>query len=109
MSEPCDHYFPYMKPPTDFSLPIPTFCPTCQSFYGAIPSLETEDSFRYREEIIFRATGVVDCVEEDEESFLFGIQNQLYLTSEEQIRFDEIINPILHLIFPDDSDESEDY
>jgi len=106
MSEQCDHYFPYMKPPTDFSLPMPTFCPTCQSFYGAIPSLETENAFRYREEVIFRATDLVDCVDEDQEPFLLGIQNQLYLTSEEQIRFDEIINPVLHLIFPD---ESEDY
>lgn len=106
MSEQCDHYFPYMKPPTDFSLPIPTFCPTCQSLYSAIPSLEIENTFRYREEIIFRATDLVDCVEEDEEPFLLGIQNQLYLTSEEQIRFDEIINPVLHLIFPN---ESEDY
>jgi|JI10StandDraft_1071094.scaffolds.fasta_scaffold159122_2 hypothetical protein len=100
MSEPCDHYFPYMLPPTDFYLPKPTYCQTCDSFYDAIPSPETKNALKYREEIIFRAIDIVDCVDEDEKYFLLGIQNQLYLTREEQNQFDKIINPVLDYIFP---------
>ncbi len=102
----CDHSFPYLAPPRDFDIPVRSFCEICQSFFDANPSPETENEFIRRNETISRALMFVYGVDEDEKSFLLGLQNQLYLTSKEQIQFDDIINPIFHLIFPD---ESEDY
>jgi hypothetical protein len=102
----CDHSFPYLAPPTDFDNPVSFFCEICQSFFDAKPSPETKNAFIQRNETIFRALDFVDGVDEDEKSFLLGLQNQLYLTSEEQIHFDEIINPIFHLIYHDESEDN---